>query len=64
MADPEWAQEIEADDKPSRIGWFAAGALAGVALIGALVLAATVVNWPSNADEAEAETPPVIIEGS
>jgi hypothetical protein len=63
MADREWAMESEAEEKPSRIGWFAAGALAVIALIGALVMAATVVNWPSNADEAEAETPPVIIEG-
>jgi len=63
MADREWAMENEADDKPSRIGWFAAGALTVLALIGALVMAATVVNWPSNADEARAETPPLIIEG-
>lgn len=63
MADPDWAMDTEAYGKPSRIGWFVAGALAAIALIGALVMAATVIDWPSNAEEAEAETPPVIIEG-
>ena len=63
MAERDWAMESEIGEKPSRIGWFAAGALTVVAIIGALVMAAAVVDWPSNADEAEAETPPVIIEG-
>ena len=63
MADHEWAMDSETEDKPTRICWFAAGALATLALIGAIVMAATVVDWPSNADEAEAQTPPVIIEG-
>ncbi len=62
MTDHEWARDDEADGKPSRIGWFAAGALAVIALIGALVMAATVIDW-GNAEEAGVHTPPRVAEG-
>ena len=60
MSEHDWIPEGEADEKPSRIGWFAAGALAAIALIGLLVTAAT-VDWST--DPQVADTPPVVIEG-
>jgi hypothetical protein len=62
MADHEWPVEGELADERSRIGWFAAGALTAIALIGIIVFAATVFEWPSD-EEVVADTPPVVIEG-
>jgi hypothetical protein len=62
MAEHEWTAESEADEKPSRVGWFAAGALAAIAVIGMLVMAATVVDWSSDTEIA-ADSTPVVIEG-
>jgi hypothetical protein len=61
MSEHDWTVESEAEVRSSRIGWFAAGALAAMAAIGVVVMAVTVFDWSSDTEIA-ADTPPVIIE--